>query len=147
MKRFMTALMAMLTLAVFAGTVMAQAPAAPAKPAEKSMEKPMTPAAEQPKMEKAAKPMKLFGSVTGYEGGKMLKLKGKSKEMSFDLTGNTKVKGEVKEGAKATVWYKKEGDKMVATSVIVAAAKKAKAEKKAMEKASEKPMEKPAQTK
>ncbi len=146
MKRFLTALMAMLTAMVFAGTVMAQAPATPAAPANPA-DKPMAPAAEQPKMEKAPKPMKFFGSVTGYEEGKMLKLKAKDKEMSFDLTGDTKVKGELKEGAKAAVWYKKDGDKMVATSVVVAAAKRAKAEKKAMEKAPEKPMEKPVETK
>jgi hypothetical protein len=60
----------------------------------------------------------------------MIKVKGKDKEMSFDVTGDTKVKGEVKDGAKVTVMYKKDGDKMVATSIAVAAEKKKAPEKK-----------------
>ena len=38
--------------------------------------------------------------------------------------GTPRVKGEVKDGAKVTVMYKKDGDKMVATSITVAAEKK-----------------------
>jgi Cu/Ag efflux protein CusF len=49
--------------------------------------------------------------------------------MSFDITGDTRIKGEVKEGAKVTVKYQKDGDKMVATSIAVPAAKKAKEKK------------------
>jgi len=59
----------------------------------------------------------------------MIKMKGKDKEMAFDVTADTKVKGEVKEGAKATVTYKKEGDKMVATAISGPAPKKPKTEK------------------
>jgi hypothetical protein len=55
--------------------------------------------------------------------------------MAFDVTGDTKMKGEVKEGAKVTVMYKKDGDKMIATSIAVAAEKKAPPKK---EKAPEK---------
>jgi hypothetical protein len=46
------------------------------------------------------------------------------------------VKGEMKEGAKVTIAYKKEGDKMVATGITVAGEKKP--PKTAQEKASEK---------
>jgi hypothetical protein len=51
--------------------------------------------------------------------------------MAFDITGATNVKGEVKEGAKVTVTYKKDGDKMVATAITVAAEKKAEEKKPA----------------
>jgi hypothetical protein len=62
--------------------------------------------------------------VAAYEAGKMVKVKGKDKDMTFDLTGDTRVKGDVKDGAKVTVMYKKEGDKMVATAITVVAEKK-----------------------
>jgi Cu/Ag efflux protein CusF len=61
----------------------------------------------------------------------MIKVKGaKEKEMTFDIAADAKMKGEAKEGGKVTVGYKKDGDKMVATSISVAAAKKPKAPKK-----------------
>jgi len=120
MKRMLIVMVAILAMVAFASGVIAQAPAkteapaaAPAAPA---------PAAEKPKMEKskAAKAMKFGGTVAAYEAGKMIKVKGaKDKEMAFDVTGDTKMKGEVKEGAKVTVMYKKEGDKMMATSISV----------------------------
>jgi Cu/Ag efflux protein CusF len=69
--------------------------------------------------------------VATYEAGKVMKVKSKEKEMVFDVTGDTKIKGEVKEGAKVTVMYKKEGDKMVATAITVAAGKKAEEKKPA----------------
>ena len=79
--------------------------------------------------------MKASGTVAAYEAGKMIKVKGaKDKEWTFDIAADAKIKGEVKEGAKATVIYKKDGDKMVATAINVAAAKKPKAEKKAEKK-------------
>ena len=50
--------------------------------------------------------------------------------MTFNIAADAKIKGEAKEGAKVTVGYKKDGDKMVATSIAVAAPKKAKKEMK-----------------
>ena len=74
------------------------------------------------------------GTVAAYEAGKMIKVKGhKEKEMTFDVAADAKIKGEVKEGAKVKVMYKKDGDKMVATSISAPAPKKPKAEKKAEE--------------
>jgi len=125
MKKVFVVMIALLTMVAFASSVMAQAPAKPAEPA-----KPAAPA-EKPKAEKKETPkaMKATGTVAGYEAGKMIKVKGKDKETTFGVTGDTKVKGEVKGGAKVTVMYKKDGDKMVATSITVAAEKKP-AEKK-----------------
>lgn len=54
----------------------------------------------------------------------MIAVKVKDKEMKFDIAANAKVKGEVKEGAKVNVTYKKDGDKMVATSISGPAPKK-----------------------
>jgi len=129
-------MIALLTMVAFASSVMAQAPAKPAEPA-KSAEpaKPAAPA-DKPKTEKpkATKPATFSGAVAGYEAGKMIKVKGKDKEMAFDVTGDTKMgKGEVKEGANVKVTYKKDGDKMIATAINVMAAKKP-AEKKPAEK-------------
>ena len=134
MKKLFVVMIALLTVAAFVGSVMAQAPAKPAEPAKTAApaDKPKT---DKPKAEKkeAPKAMRAAGTVAGYEAGKMIKVKGKEKETTFDITGDTKVKGEVKDGAKVTVMYKKDGDKMVATSIAVASEKKA-AEKKAAEK-------------
>ena len=140
MKKLFVVMIALLTMVAFASSVMAQAPAKPAEPAKPAAAPAEKPKAEKPKAEKkeAPKAMKAAGTVAGYEAGKMIKVKGKDKETTFDVTGDTKVKGEVKDGAKVTVMYKKDGDKMVATSITVAAEKKA-AEKKAAEK---KPAEK-----
>ncbi len=104
---------------------------------------PVKPSIEKAKAEKpkAPKAMSFTGAVAGYEAGKMIKVKGKDKEMAFDVTGDTKMgKGEVKDGASVKVTYKKDGDKMVATAINVMTAKKP-AEKKPAEK---KPAEKPA---
>ena len=51
--------------------------------------------AEKPKAEKkeAPKAMKASGTVAGYEAGKMIKVKGKDKETTFDVTGDTKSEG------------------------------------------------------
>jgi len=122
MKRILIVLVALLAMVAFVSGVVAQ---------EKKAEKPAA-AAEKPKAEKpkAPKALKASGTVAKYDAGKMIALKVKDKEMPFDVTADTKIKGEVKEGAKATVMYKKDGDKMVATSVSIAAPKKPKAEKK-----------------
>jgi hypothetical protein len=137
MKQNMIAFVALLTLVTFAGVVMAQTPAKSTasavtdKPSVSSAEKPK---AEGPKVEKkkeAPKAIRVSGIVAAYEAGKMIKVKGKDKEMAFDLTGDTRVKGDVKDGAKVTVMYKKEGDKMVATAITVVAEKKVEEKKPA----------------
>ena len=113
-------MVALLSMVAFAAGGIAQTTAAP----------PSAPATEKPKVEKPkeAKPMNFRGTVTAYEAGKMINVKGaKDKEMAFDVTGDTKMKGEVKEGAKVTVMYKKEGEKMVANSISVAPPAKKKA--------------------
>jgi len=136
MKKLFVVMIALLTMVAFVGSVMAQAPAKPAEPAKAAAPAPADkPKADKPKAEKkdAPKAIRASGTVAGYEAGKMIKVKGKDKETTFDVTGDTKVKGEVKDGAKVTVTYKKDGDKMVATSIAVASEKKA-AEKKAGEK-------------
>jgi hypothetical protein len=131
MKKLFVVMIALLTIAAFASSVMAQAPAKPAEPAAKPAPAP-APEKKAPEKAKTEKPktMKTSGVVAAYEAGKMIKVKGKDKEMTFDLTGDTKLKGEVKDGAKVTVMYKKDGDKMVATSISVAAEKKKAPEKK-----------------
>jgi hypothetical protein len=128
MKKSLIIVIALVAMVAFVGGVVAQTPApapAPAAPA---------PAPEKAKMEKPAKApkaMKASGAVAAYEAGKMIKVKGaKDKEWTFDIAPDAKIKGEPKEGAKVTVMYKKDGDKMVATSISVAAAKKPKAAKK-----------------
>lgn len=122
MKKALAILIAIMALVAFTGGLMAQ----------EKKEAP-APAAEKPK---APKVLKATGAVVAYEAGKTLKIKVKDKEMAFDIAPDAKVKGEVKEGAKATVSYKKEGDKMVATAITVAAPKKP-AEKKPVEKKAE----------
>jgi hypothetical protein len=119
MKRILIVLVALVAMVAFVSGVVAQ---------DKKTETPAAaPKAEKPK---APKPMKFSGTVAAYEAGKMIKIKAKDKEMAFDVTADTKVKGEVKEGVKVTVTYKKEGDKMIATAISVPAPKKPKTEKK-----------------
>jgi len=126
-KNWSFLIVAMLTMMAFAGSVMAQGQAKPAAPAatEKQAPAPEKQKATEskPVKEESAKAMKASGSVAAYEAGKMIKIKEKDKEMSFDVTGATTVKGDVKDGAKVTVMYKKEGDKMVATAITVKAKK------------------------
>jgi len=122
MKRILIVLVALVAMVAFVGGAVAQEKKAPAP----------APAAEKAKAEKpkAPKAMKASGTVAAYEAGKMIKVKGaKDKEWSFDIAPDAKVKGEAKQGAKVTVMYKKDGDKMVATSISVATAKKPKAPK------------------
>jgi hypothetical protein len=135
MSKILSVFVALLAMAAFTGSVMAQGQAKPAAPAV--TEKPAVPAPEkqkatEPKTEKkdVIKAMD-SGTVVAYEAGKVIKVKEKDREMAFDVTGNTKVKGEVKNGANVTVMYKKDGDKMVATDIIVAAGKKVEEKKPA----------------
>jgi len=121
MKRVLVLVVALLTMVAFASTALAQAPAKTEKPAAPAA----APAkAEKPKAEKP-KPLKYAGTVAAYEAGKMIKVKdAKGKEMTFDVAADAKVKGEIKNGAKVNIVYKKDGDKMVATSISVPAPKK-----------------------
>ena len=130
MKRMLIVMVALLAIVAFSSGVIAQAPAKTETPAAAPAAPAPAPAPEKPKM---AKPMKFWGTVAAYEAGKMITVKGKKdKEMAFDVTGDTKMKGEVKEGAKVTVMYKKDGDKMTATSISVNPPPKEKAAPKAM---------------
>lgn len=135
-------MVALLTLVAFAGGAMAQAPAkteTPAAPAAPAPEKAApAPAAEKPKAKQPAAPKPVTGTVAAYEAGKMIVVKVKDKEMKFDIASDAKIKGEVKSGVKATVAYKKDGDKMVATSISGPAPKKEAPPKNPAEKAPEK---------
>ncbi len=137
MKRILILMVALLTLVAFAGGVMAQAPAKTEKPAAPAPEKAAPAPAPKPAAEKP-KALKATGAVTAYEAGKMIAVRVKDKEMKFDIAADAKVQGEVKDGAKVTVMYKKEGDKMVATSISGPKPKKEAPPKKAPEKAPEK---------
>ena len=136
MKKALIAMLALLTMVAFASGVMAQqAPAkteTPAAPAPEKAAPAPKPAAEKPKALKAT------GADTAYEAGKMIAVKVKDKEMKFDIAADAKVQGEVKEGAKVTVMYKKDMDKMVAVSISGPKPKKEAPPKKAPEKAPEK---------
>jgi hypothetical protein len=122
MKRTLIVLVALLAMVAFVVGAVAQEKKAPAAPAAEKAK------AEKPKAPKATN---FKGTIVAYEAGKMIKVKGaKEKEMTFGIAADAKIKGEAKEGAKVTVGYKKDGDKMVATSILVAAAKKAKKEMK-----------------
>ena len=69
--------------------------------------------------------MRAYGIVAAYEAGKTIKVKGsKEKEWTFDIAPEVKIKGEVKDGAKVRVVYKKEGAKMIANSILVAPLKR-----------------------
>jgi len=144
MKRALVVMVILLAMVAFVSGGMAQAPAKTEKPAVPAPEKAApapTPEKVKPVTEKSKeeKPgaVRFSGTVTGYEAGKMIKVKGPDdKETTFGVTKKTKVKGEMKEGAKVTIAYKKEGDKMVATGITVAGEKKP--PKTTQEKASEK---------
>jgi sRNA-binding protein len=133
MKRILILTVALLTLVAFAGGVMAQAPAKTEKPAAAAPEKAAPAPASKPAPEKP-KTLKAAGAVAAYEAGKMIAVKVKDKEMKFDIAADAKVQGEVKNGAKVTVMYKKDGDKMVATSISGPKPKKEAPPKKAPEK-------------
>jgi len=118
MRKLLIVLVALFAMAAFISGVVAQ---------EKKAET-QAPAAEKAKDEKpkASKTMRAYGTIAAYEAGKTIKVKGaKEKEWTFDIAPDAKIKGEVKEGAKVRVVYKKEDDKMVATSISAASPKKA----------------------
>ena len=121
MKKVLIVMVALLAMVAFVSGAVAQKADAPA--AAK---------ADKPKVDKpkAPKATTATGTVAAYEAGKTIKVKAKDKELAFDIAADAKVTGEVKEGAKVKVTYKKDGDKMVASAIAVAAAKKPKAEKK-----------------
>ncbi len=123
-RNFSFLIIAMLTTMAFAGSVMAQGQAKPAAPPAAQKQAPAPEKQKAAEQKEAVKPMEASGNVAAYEAGKMIKIKGKDKELSFDLTGSTTIKGEVKDGAKVTVMYKKEGEKMVATAITVTPEKK-----------------------
>jgi Cu/Ag efflux protein CusF len=109
MKRTLVVMIALLAMVAFVSGVMAQAPGKTAKPK-----------AEEPKK------MRFNGAVVGYEAGKMIKVKRSSgTEMTFSITRDTQMEGEVKEGAKVSVEYKKVHDKMVTSSISVFPERKA----------------------
>jgi len=122
MKKFLVFTVALLAMVAFASMALAQAPPKTEKPAAPppgpAPEKAAPAKVEKPKAAKPPKP--ITGIVSAYEAGKTIAVKVKDKEVKFDLAADAKIKGEVKPGAKVTVAYKKEGDKMIATSVTVA---------------------------
>jgi len=125
MKKSLIIVIALVAMVAFVGGVVAQEKKAPAPAPAASAPAPEKAKAEKPKAPKA---MSFKGTIAAYEAGKMIKVKGsKEKEMTFNIAADAKIKGEAKEGAKVTVSYKKDGDKMVATSISVAAPKKPKA--------------------
>jgi len=146
MKRILVLVVALLTMVAFASGVMAQAPKTekPAAPApEKAAPAPAPKAAaEKPKAEKP-KALKATGAVAAYQAGQMIAVKVKDKEMKFNIAADAKVKGEIKEGAKVTVMYKKDGDKIVATSISGPAPKKEAPKKEAPKKEAPKQTEAP----
>ena len=145
-------LVALLTLVAFVSGVMAQPkPAAPEKPAAataaKPAEKPAAPAkaAEKPKFEKFSGDIKSVDAMAKS----LVVVKGKD-EKTFATTADTKItKGketlkfeDLKAGMNVAIEYKKDGDKMVAVTIKVAAPK-APAKKAEEKKAPEKPAEAP----
>jgi hypothetical protein len=114
MKRSLFVLIALLTVFAFASGAMA---------AEKAAAK--------------SEVTKVTGVVTAYVAAKQAdKMPGtisvkdaKDKEWSFDVLPETKITGDVARGVTATVNYKKEGSKLVANSITVAAVKKPAAKK------------------
>jgi hypothetical protein len=109
MKKFLFVLIALLTVFAFATGAVA---------AEK----------------KATAPQagKVTGAVTAYiaanqadkSAGTISVKDAKGKNWAFDVLPDTKIKGEVTKGATATVAYKTESGKMIATSITVIAVKK-----------------------
>lgn len=148
MKKVLMVGLALLVSAAFVTAVFAQAPAKPAeKPAAAAPEKAPAPAPEKkapapekkaaaPAEKKADKPKvhQYTGEVVKMDAGKMIVLKGKQGEKSFDLAPSAKMKGEPKEGDKVVVKYTEKDGKMVASSVTKSAAEKKPAEKKPAEK-------------
>jgi hypothetical protein len=118
MRKILMTLVVLFAMVAFASGAVAQ---------EKKDET-QAPAAEKakPAKPKASKHMRVYGTVAAYEAGRTIKVKGKKEqEWMLDIAPEAKIKGEVKEGGKVRVVYKKEGDKMVATSISAVTPKKA----------------------
>ena len=146
---------ALLTVVAFVSGVMAQgkpAPApAPAKPASTA-----APAAAPEKPAKAEKPAKVekySGTVDKVdEAGRAIVVKGKKDEKTILIGNKTKITkagkemafGDLKAGMNVSVEYRKDGDKMFATSIKAAAPKAAKGEKKEKAPAEKAPAPAPA---
>jgi hypothetical protein len=68
--------------------------------------------------------LKASGTVLTYDPGAMIAIKtAKGKEMHFDLAASAKVGSKVDRGSKVTVTYTKQGQKLVASSVVVSTKK------------------------
>jgi hypothetical protein len=128
----MILLVIMLTLVAFVSGVMAQPKPAPAPAA------PASTASAKAKEMKTEKMHKFSGTIAKVdEMGKIVEVKGmmkkEEKSMTFmigDTTKITKAKetmkmADLKEGMKASIEYKKEGDKMMAATVRISAPKAA----------------------
>jgi len=148
---------ALLTLFAFVAIAVAQQSPAPAKPAPTAAPAPAPPSektkAEKPKPVKAEK---FSGAIEKVdEMAKAIAVKAKKEEKTFAIDDKTKITragkdmplADLKKGMNVSVDYKKEGDKMIAASIRVAAPKaapKAPAEKKPA--AAPAPAPKPAET-
>ena len=146
----MILLVALITVIAFVSGVMAQQ-----KPAEKAaapaVAKPAATAPAPAEKPKAVKAEKFAGAVEKIdEAAKTIVVKDKKGEKTFAIDDKTKITkagkdmpfAEVKKGMNVSVEYKKDGDKMVAVAIKVAAPKATK-EKKAEEKPAPKPAEAP----
>jgi hypothetical protein len=119
MKKFLIVAVALLTMLAFVGGVVAQE--------KKEAPAPVAPEKAAPKAPAQGKAIKFTGTVSAYDAAaKTLIVKAKKKEKEFTIADNAKIKGNLKEGKKVVVKYKKEGDKNVATSVAPAGKKAAK---------------------
>jgi hypothetical protein len=115
MKKVLMFALAVWISVAFVTTVFAQAPAEKPAPEKMMMEK---------KEMKTPKMMSFSGEVTNMDMmAKMMTVKGKKGEMTFDMTG-AKMKGEMKAGDKVTVKYMEKEGKMMASSVMMAGGKK-----------------------
>ena len=105
MKRFLIALTACFTVIIFVSAT------APAKEQEE----------EKSKVQKS---MKASGTVMEYEANNMITVKeADGEELAFDISPSAKVKGDITKGVEVKVRYKKKGEKLIATSIRVAAEK------------------------
>ena len=115
MKKVLMFALAVWISVAFVTAVFAQTPAEKPAPEKMMMEK---------KEMKAPKMMSFSGEVTNMDMmAKMMTVKGKKGEMTFDMTG-AKMKGEMKAGDKVTVKYMEKEGKMMASSVMMAGGKK-----------------------
>ncbi len=131
----MVLIVSLLTLVAFVAVAMAQPKPgpAPAKPAT-TMAPAAAPAPAPTPAPKAAKMEKFSGMIEKVdEMGKAIAVKGKKDTMTFTMSDKTKITKagkdmpfvELKKDMDVAVEYMKEGDKMIAGSIIVAAPKAA----------------------